>query len=183
MNIDRSWWWRLCFPIRFCIDTVSKDFPGLRKSKDGQDKAGNCERQAGTSQTYNEESPCLKTINKDDARQTVVHNTSKGTLRAICLLILDPLFDMLPTPPVQPHSLSVSDIPRKQSSFVISAPFYTARAFGRLLADISVSNKMNFYWTVILLSWMHVNSCQWVWRLAHNCWIWLWILVRAVCIL
>ncbi|XP_007560555.1 MICAL-like protein 2a isoform X1 [Poecilia formosa] len=63
---------------RFCVDPVSKDFPGLRKNKGNQDTAGNRERQTGTSQANNEESQCLKTINKDNTRPTAVHTTAKG---------------------------------------------------------------------------------------------------------
>uniref|UniRef100_A0A096M3I4 Mical-like 2a n=3 Tax=Poeciliinae TaxID=586240 RepID=A0A096M3I4_POEFO len=60
------------FTIRFCVDPVSKDFPGLRKNKGNQDTAGNRERQTGTSQANNEESQCLKTINKDNTRPTAL---------------------------------------------------------------------------------------------------------------
>ncbi|XP_047212147.1 MICAL-like protein 2 isoform X2 [Girardinichthys multiradiatus] len=62
---------------RFCIDPVSIDVPGLRKNNGSQDTAGNWEGRASTSQTNNEESQCLKTINKDNTRPTVVHKMAK----------------------------------------------------------------------------------------------------------
>ncbi|XP_036003748.1 MICAL-like protein 2a [Fundulus heteroclitus] len=65
---------------RFYIDPVSKDFPGLRKSKGSQEPAGNWEGQAGTSQTNNEKSQCLNTICKDNTRPTAVHDTAKGPI-------------------------------------------------------------------------------------------------------
>ncbi|XP_015242934.1 PREDICTED: MICAL-like protein 2 [Cyprinodon variegatus] len=65
---------------RFCTDPFLKDFVGLRKNKSSQDPAGNWEGRVGTSQTNNEESPCLKTINKDNTRPTAVHKTAKGPI-------------------------------------------------------------------------------------------------------
>ncbi|MEQ2225202.1 hypothetical protein ILYODFUR_015097 [Ilyodon furcidens] len=62
---------------RFCIDPVSIDVPGLRKNNGSRDTAGNWEGRASTSQTNNEESQCLKTINKDNTRPTVVHKMAK----------------------------------------------------------------------------------------------------------
>ncbi|KAM4530094.1 MICAL-like protein 2a [Odontesthes bonariensis] len=62
---------------RFYDDPSSVDFPGLRKDKCSQGPAGNWAGQPTSNQTNNKESPCLKTINKDDTRPTTVHKTAK----------------------------------------------------------------------------------------------------------
>ncbi|XP_041831967.1 MICAL-like protein 2a [Melanotaenia boesemani] len=62
---------------RFCYEQSSVDMLGLRKEKCSQGPAGNCTGQPTTSQTNNEELPCLKTINKDNTRPTTVHKTAK----------------------------------------------------------------------------------------------------------
>ncbi|KAM8724059.1 MICAL-like protein 2a [Acanthopagrus schlegelii] len=62
---------------RFGDEPSSADSPGLRKDKCSQGPAGNWAGQPSTRQTNNKESPCLKAINKDNARPTTVHTSAK----------------------------------------------------------------------------------------------------------
>ncbi|XP_034395265.1 MICAL-like protein 2a [Cyclopterus lumpus] len=75
---------------RFGDEPSSADSSGLRKDKCSQVPAGNWAGQPSSSQTNNQQPPCLKTINKDDTRPTTVHTTAK-----------DPVWGQLKLKPVQ----------------------------------------------------------------------------------
>ncbi|XP_061568595.1 MICAL-like protein 2a [Cololabis saira] len=65
---------------RFCDEPSPVGSSGLRVDKCSQVAAGSSAAQPTSSHINKRKPPCLKTINKDDPRPTVVHNTAKDPI-------------------------------------------------------------------------------------------------------